>query len=67
MMDNTQLAAGMLQLNGEICTLRHQRDVAGEAKRRGFMQFREWPSGHWTITEKGQNFLADQGGSHNGE
>jgi hypothetical protein len=56
-MTDHQLASGMRQLRGQICTMQHQREVADEATRRGLMQFHEWPSGHWAYTDKGRNFL----------
>ena len=55
----TQLVSAMRRLNGEICTMSHMRGFARELESRGLMRFHEWPSGHWSITEKGRNFLRD--------
>jgi hypothetical protein len=50
----------MRSLKGECCTLSHQRPLADEVQRRGLMKFHEWPSGHWALTQRGLNFLADR-------
>lgn len=57
---DAQLAEGMRSLKGECCTLSHQRPLADEVQRRGLMKFHEWPSGHWALTQRGLNFLADR-------
>lgn len=56
---DAQLASGMQSLRGQCCTLRHQRELAAEVKRRGLMRFHEWPSGHWSYTDKGRAFLSE--------
>jgi hypothetical protein len=56
---DAQLASAMRQLKGQCCTLSHQRAFADAVRERGLMRFVEWPSGHWAITEKGQNFIED--------
>jgi hypothetical protein len=55
---DAELASGMRQLKGQICTLSHQRPIADEVQRRGLMKFCEWPSGHWALTERGANWLS---------
>ena len=57
--DDRFLARTMLRLNGEICTPPYiaGTDVYKEIKARKLMEFCEWPSGHWRITDIGRNFL----------
>lgn len=64
-MTDEQIAARMLSLKGEICTLSHQRELATIVRERGLMRFCEWPSGHWSITDKGRAFLVAQSEARN--
>lgn len=58
-----QLVCRTLQrLSGQWCTPPGMpRDVVRHVEAEGLARFREWPSGHWTITERGLDFLAEHG------
>lgn len=58
---DAQLAAGMRRLKGQICTLSTDHALADEVRRRGLMQFHEWPSGHWDYTGRGLSWLCHGG------
>lgn len=47
-------------LHGQPCTPPGtDRGLVRYVQDEGMARFREWPSGHWQITEKGSNFIAD--------
>lgn len=55
-----QIAFGLRRLNGQICTPwnfdeRLLRKIVDE----NLARFSEWPSGHWSITERGRWFLSE--------
>lgn len=56
---DTQLVSGMRRLRGQICTPPgFLKDLRDEILRHDLMRFHEWPSGHWSYTDKGRNFLS---------
>ncbi|MFC4172381.1 hypothetical protein ACFOYU_09950 [Microvirga sp. GCM10011540] len=55
-----RVAAKIRRLAGKACTL--TSDIDDEyhyAIDKGLLVFEEWISGHFVITERGKNFLAD--------
>ena len=59
--DDATVAAGLRRLKGQVCTPSgFDRALVREIKDRDLARFHEWPSGHWALTRRGQNFLAEQ-------
>lgn len=60
MFTDTQIVNGLRRLRGQPCTpLGFDRDLLREITSAGLAKFNEWPSGHWKITERGVNFMAE--------
>jgi hypothetical protein len=58
---NDTLASGMRRLKGQIATpVGFPQRLKNELVERGYVRFHEWPSGHWSITDRGHNFLVAQ-------
>ena len=48
------------RLRGQWCTPPgHPRGLVDHVEAEGLARFREWPSGHWQITPKGLDLLAE--------
>ena len=58
-MDEEDMRRAMRLLVGQFATPSWLREDARRLEAEGLMKFHEWPSGHWAVTERGRNFLAD--------
>lgn len=48
------------RLRGQFCTPPGtSRELVQHVEAEGLARFHEWPNGHWQITPKGLNFLAE--------
>lgn len=59
MHDPATMIGAMRRLSGQFATPMGFSEVARELEQRGLMKFHEWPSGHWSITDAGRDFIAD--------
>lgn len=56
-------ARHLRRLSGQICTPPgFPTAELAKIKEQRLAVFHEWPSGHWSITDHGRDFLAEHGG-----
>lgn len=54
------VCATLRRLHGQPCTPPGtSRELVRHVQAEGLARFHEWPSGHWQITPKGLDFLAE--------
>jgi hypothetical protein len=57
---DAEIASGLRRLRGQFCTPPgFSRPLLEKIVAERLARFHEWPSGHWSITERGYSFLSD--------
>ena len=62
-----EIAATIKRVSGKVATpLGISMGALRAAQDAGYVKFREWPSGHWHVTDAGRNFLMNLKDTPNG-
>ena len=57
---DAQIASGLRRLNRQFCTPPgFDKRLLAKIRDEDLARFHEWPSGHWSLTDRGRNFLME--------